>query len=115
LEGYFPSGKLSEQSFCSLVFSASLFFKSFSNSSLEIQSESRAASLVEAAIVVDYYLQLRSLVNNSKRALLTIWEPAKLVKMPRWSNIEAILLHPGTFTDTILLSSGYFLQKRAIR
>jgi hypothetical protein len=25
------------------------------------------------------------------------------------------LLHPGTFTDTILLSSGYFLQKRAIR
>ena len=41
--------------------------------------------------LLSYYLQLRSLVNNSERALLTIWEPAKLVKMPEWSNIEAIL------------------------
>ena len=72
------------------------------------------APLVEAAIVVDYDLQLRSLVNNSERALLTIWELVKLVKMPGWSNTEAILLSPGTFTDTILLSSGCFLRKHSL-
>ena len=69
-----------------------------------------------ADLVILFYIYGSNLPNMVSVASVAACDARASVKMPGWSNIIAsILLYPGTFTDTILLSSGYFLQKRSIR